>query len=492
MAGDLIDDHVSVAQCKKAVDALLAHASKKQAEQDESSLLGGKEQHVWLQVAVKKMHPEHKLKPFKIPVKHPLVDPRVTPVCLITKDPQREYKDLLESHGIKFINRVVGITKLKGKFKPFEARRMLLQENGLFLADERVVPLLPGLLGRKFFDAKKQPIPVNLTRKGLKGELERAISSTYMHQNQGTCTSIKIATLTHTPSQVLSNLQTALPAIAKVVKGGWDNIQSLNIKTSSSAALPIWTVELGESRWKAGEERTDGSDVEEADVEMKEVEKKKGKKRAAESVEEEGTPAKKVKSADGKKAKVTAVTESSQDDSTPAKKKRKQASDFIDSSPAPAPSTSISANVPDKKKKKKSTSTAPASEVPPPDTPAVASMDEADVESSDPTLVEPVLAKKEKKKKRKSAAAEESLVEAAAAVVEDVQPPSKKSKKTKEGKEKDVKEKEPAEPAPTPAAPMTPKEKKEKRAAGGGEKKKEKVLKGKKSAAKEGVLGKTK
>ena len=32
---------------------------------------------------------------------------------------------------------------------------MLLKENGLFLADERVVPLLPGLLGKKFFDAKK-------------------------------------------------------------------------------------------------------------------------------------------------------------------------------------------------------------------------------------------------------------------------------------------------------------------------------------------------
>ena len=86
---------------------------------------------------------------------HPIIDPRITPICLITKDPQRQYKDLLESHNIKFINRVVGIEKLKGKFKPFEARRMLLKENGLFLADERVVPLLPGLLGKAFFKAKK-------------------------------------------------------------------------------------------------------------------------------------------------------------------------------------------------------------------------------------------------------------------------------------------------------------------------------------------------
>lgn len=121
------------------------------------------------------------------------------------KDPQREYKDLLETHGIKFISRVIGIAKLKGKFKPYEARRMLLKDHALFLADDRVVPLLPGLLGSKWFDAKKcalitvitgfptnslhrQPIPVCLTRKDLKGELERAISSTYMHQNQGTCT----------------------------------------------------------------------------------------------------------------------------------------------------------------------------------------------------------------------------------------------------------------------------------------------------------------
>ena len=79
----------------------------------------------------------------------------MAPICLITKDPQREYKDLLEEHNVKFINRVVGIEKLKGKFKPFEARRMLLKENGLFLADERVVPLLPKLLGKIFFEAKK-------------------------------------------------------------------------------------------------------------------------------------------------------------------------------------------------------------------------------------------------------------------------------------------------------------------------------------------------
>jgi ribosome biogenesis protein UTP30 len=76
---------------------------------------------------------------------------------LITKDPQREYKDLLASpeHNIKFISRVVGLAKLKGKFKPFEARRELLREHDMFLCDDRVLATMPKLLGSMFFDAKK-------------------------------------------------------------------------------------------------------------------------------------------------------------------------------------------------------------------------------------------------------------------------------------------------------------------------------------------------
>ncbi|KAH7885184.1 ribosomal protein L1p/L10e family-domain-containing protein [Phlebopus sp. FC_14] len=249
---ELIDSHVSVKQCKLAVEALHAHATKQEKERSENELLPGNEQHVWLQIAVRTMQPEHKLKPIRIPLKYPLVDPRTSGVCLITKDPQREYKNLLEEQNIKFISRVVGIEKLKGKFKPFEARRLLLKENAMFLADERVIPLLPRLLGSKWFEAKKQPIPVNLKRKDLKGELERAIESSYMHQNRGTCTSVKVGILSQTPTQIQTNIQTALPAIVSHIKGGWSNIQSFHIKTSKSISLPIWTCDLGNEeggRW---------------------------------------------------------------------------------------------------------------------------------------------------------------------------------------------------------------------------------------------------
>ncbi|KAF7326917.1 hypothetical protein MVEN_02585600 [Mycena venus] len=270
MAGELIDAHVSVKQCKLAVQALHAHTAKAAEKKQETELLPGKEQNVWLNVTVKKIASAHKFKPVKIPIVHPIVDPRTSAVCLITKDPQRQYKDLLAEHNIKFISRVVGIEKLKGKFKPFEARRMLLKENGLFLADERIVPLLPKLLGVKWFEAKKQPIPVCLTRKDLKGELERAISSTYMNQNQGTCTARKPAS--------------RHPHDNQEHQGGWDNVQSLLLKTNASAGLPVWSCDLGDGeggRWGglvANDEET--SELNDEEMEDREEEKEEPKKKA--------------------------------------------------------------------------------------------------------------------------------------------------------------------------------------------------------------------
>jgi len=67
---DYIDSRVSLKQCKLAVDALHAHQSKKEKELQDSELLPGKEQNVWLNVTVKKMPSGHKFKPVKMCVIH--------------------------------------------------------------------------------------------------------------------------------------------------------------------------------------------------------------------------------------------------------------------------------------------------------------------------------------------------------------------------------------------------------------------------------------
>ncbi|KAF7373440.1 hypothetical protein MSAN_00553700 [Mycena sanguinolenta] len=481
-AMNLIDGHVSDAQCKKAVEALHAHITKHAQKKEGTELLGGKDQNIWLNVSVKKIASAHKFKPVKIPIAHPLIDPRTTSICLITKDPQRKYKDLLTQYNIKFISRVVGVEKLKGKFKPYEARRVLLKENGLFLADERVVPLLPRLLGVKWFEAKKQPIPVCLTRKALKGELERAVSSTYMNQNQGTCTSIKIASATHTPAQILENLRLAIPAVVGSIKGGWDNVKSLLVKSNNSAGLPVWTAELGGEDTLADDQ---ASDDEEDGMEVDEPKPKgKGKKVAP-------PPADDDDSDDDAPAKATKKRKGDPIASPGAKKSKSSAPDPPKSKPSPPTPASAA---------KKAKGKAAAEDVPTP-----ASADKKSRRARLHLLHRTAASKKTKTPKSKvdapapvpspSGGKKAKADKAASSPDKPMEKPGKTEKPGKAEKEKPA-------AAPTPAPSLTADELKQKRAGKPGEGKKEKVaavktkaplkgiLKGGKGgSAKEGVVG---
>ena len=63
MAAELIDGHASVKQCTQAVTALMEYALKQQQKREENELLSGKEEYIWLQISVKRVHAEAKLKP---------------------------------------------------------------------------------------------------------------------------------------------------------------------------------------------------------------------------------------------------------------------------------------------------------------------------------------------------------------------------------------------------------------------------------------------
>ncbi|KAJ3760188.1 ribosomal protein L1p/L10e family-domain-containing protein [Lentinula raphanica] len=340
---ELIDDRVSLNQCQKAVDALHAYVSEVAAKKAETQLLPDVEQAFWLTIALKKQPQGSSLKVYSIPIAHPIVDPRKESVCLFTKDPQRTYKDLLADNNIRFISKVIDISKLKGKYKAFDARRALLKEHGLFLADDRVIPLLPKLLGSKFFQAKKQPLPVNITRKNLKTELERAVSSTYMPSIRGTTLSVRVGKISQTAAQVVANIKTALPVIASKINGGWDNVQSIGLKTSMSAYLPIWTCSLDDSkegRWAS----LAADDEEESEFEGDEDEEDEDEDEEEEDEEEDG-------SATATTSKSTSESTSTPAEPVPAPAKKTKKSDAA--APEAASPTATSASTTKKTTEKK-------------------------------------------------------------------------------------------------------------------------------------------
>lgn len=99
---------------------------------------------------------------------------------MICKDPQADTKKRVAEQGIKEVTKVISVTKLRKKYKPYEAKRNLCSQYEMFMAEASVLPLLPPILGKVFFRHKKQPIAVNLKQKNIAREIATARDSTYL------------------------------------------------------------------------------------------------------------------------------------------------------------------------------------------------------------------------------------------------------------------------------------------------------------------------
>ncbi|KAK1071291.1 proteasome-interacting protein cic1 [Friedmanniomyces endolithicus] len=235
---------------------------------------------IWLVLTTKKHIVDAKrLKPGKILLPHPYLSTTQEPalrICLITADPQRKYKDLIEHPSFpaelkKRITRVLGIEKVEARYKSFESRRQLLGEYDIFLADDRVITYLPHLLGKVFYKGgSKRPIPVDLQGKrqsvdeqgnkrrklsegGTKAvkwevrpqdvarEVERAVRSALVHLAPSSTTAVKVGTAGMEAGQLRENVEVVVDGlVGKWVSGGWKGVRSVHVKGPNTAALPIW------------------------------------------------------------------------------------------------------------------------------------------------------------------------------------------------------------------------------------------------------------
>jgi ribosome biogenesis protein UTP30 len=178
-------------------------------------------------------------KPVPLKLPHPYVSLDSAEICLITKDPQREFKDKLADAGLTA--KVIGVSKLKKKYHPYEAKRQLMASYKTFLADTRVLPILPPLLGKAFFAKKRLPTGVDLKKKDLRAELERAACGTVYRHANGTSNSIQVGTAGQSPDALSDNVVAAVEQVVEHIQGKWTNVQSLSLRTTNSVALPFYS-----------------------------------------------------------------------------------------------------------------------------------------------------------------------------------------------------------------------------------------------------------
>lgn len=166
---------------------------------------------------------------------------------------------------------MIGVDKLKKKWKSFESKRQLLAEHDVFMVDDRVIKIVAEALGKTFYASKaKRPIPIRLTAgarvdkgksgdtkkktenvigtpQGVAKEMENALNATYVSMSASANTSIKVGKLSMSPQQLQENIDAVVSnLVEKHIEHKWRNVRGLYIKGPTTKALPIW---LADELW---------------------------------------------------------------------------------------------------------------------------------------------------------------------------------------------------------------------------------------------------
>lgn len=176
---------------------------------------------------------------------------------------------------------MIGVAKIKARYKSYESRRQLLAAHEVFLADDRIVTLLPKILGKIFYDSSsKRPIPVNFqpsksqrkesTSSGtllitqlhppssnsavsvatpvhFAHEIERTLSCAQVYLSPSVTSSVRVGLSSFTPGQLTENVKTVVDGIVeRFVTKKWRNVRAIHIKGPNTMALPVW---LADQLW---------------------------------------------------------------------------------------------------------------------------------------------------------------------------------------------------------------------------------------------------
>ena len=167
-------------------------------------------------------------------------------ICLIVKDDTTkayvvEMKEQFPQY-MKNVSKIIPLPSLRAKYSEYNQRRLLLSQYTHFIADDRILPMLTSTLGKDFITAKKQPIPICMTRKTvLPHAIHKAIChATYLFIPDGTCITIRAGYTSQTVTQLVENIISIMVHVPTKVPRQWANIKNINMKLPSSIALPIY------------------------------------------------------------------------------------------------------------------------------------------------------------------------------------------------------------------------------------------------------------
>jgi len=388
---------VTAAQVSKATHALLKFLETQTdlATPKKPNLLGDEAEEggshgiynsdqVWLVVTtMKNLVNKKDLKPKTVKIPYPLLHPETTSALLLVKDPQRAYKDILLPSS-PTVRKVLGLSKLRAKFNTYETLRQLRDTHDLILTDERIMPSLRTALGSSFLrTTTKIPIPIRIAKKNgkpasqeaIEKEVKKAVEAAHIHLAHTNSTNVRIGLVKHSAEQLMENVLAVIAYMIterKCIKAGWKGVRGVYIKSSQSAALPLYlapriydgekdvtTAEQREEEKKVSEEKKKANEERRKAKKAKKLAARKGISWAASAPEANGTNGDRAAEPAQKKRKAEDEDKKEEIESAPKSKKQKITTVAKGEQPA-APTTKVEIPAQKGKKSKSETATAPA------------------------------------------------------------------------------------------------------------------------------------
>jgi len=234
------DVKVKKAALEKAIRAILQVVAKRSA--NANPLFAEAAETMYLQFGLAKI-PERMGKTTMITLPHPLYGEKAE-ACFISKTPQKKYKEmLLQKHTVPGLTKVIGVEKLKKKYKNLAEKRTLADAFDLFLCDKTVIEMMPQVLGSVFYKQKlKAPVPVQLRENGEdpSREIRKAMAGTKFRLGSGRCIGVRFGRCSMTEEQLHANASAVIAASLKLLGRNGILLQAITVQATNTIALPVW------------------------------------------------------------------------------------------------------------------------------------------------------------------------------------------------------------------------------------------------------------
>eukprot|EP00211_Chloroparvula_japonica_P006726 CAMPEP_0119126300 /NCGR_PEP_ID=MMETSP1310-20130426/5283_1 /TAXON_ID=464262 /ORGANISM="Genus nov. species nov., Strain RCC2339" /LENGTH=384 /DNA_ID=CAMNT_0007116453 /DNA_START=80 /DNA_END=1230 /DNA_ORIENTATION=- len=233
---------LDISQVEKAATALCSHIEKVNREKrGGAEALLGDESYVMITVSFMKIPRNPTVKPRKISLPHAIYD-ELDDVCLITKDPKEHWKELVEAQNAH-VKKVIDVTRLQKNYPSFEMKRQLRDSYSLFLADERVLPMLTKPLGKSFLQpgSRKIPVPIRLQNESkLAEQVKKVMGCTFFVVPKGPTCAIRVGKTSFSPQQIGENVQVVYDYLVGWLPSGVRGIQTMHLHSPGHVSLPVF------------------------------------------------------------------------------------------------------------------------------------------------------------------------------------------------------------------------------------------------------------